>query len=196
MLHVRRFDSVRSSAPSPTKNHTWASADVGRRRSPWIKLSSSSSYTSWDSRRTFLPLSTRFLSSAKEGSFILSLFLLYTLRKMPNTTRRPPQTYLWKNQCMSFSTKQKYVISITNTQHCIKTDPIKSWWIKQISSYIICSALFHLQTHHNTLWKRRLWFTYWKVKGFEKNRNDSTIVMAFLPVVTGERKKRERKKES
>ncbi len=46
------------------------------RRSPSITFSSSSSYTSWDSRSTFLPLSTRFLSSAKEGSFILSPFLL------------------------------------------------------------------------------------------------------------------------
>ncbi len=77
------FDSNRSprsmcsdsTFPSRTPNHTWASADVGGRRSPSITFSSSS-YTSWDSRRTFFPLSTRFLSSAKEGSFILSLFLL------------------------------------------------------------------------------------------------------------------------
>lgn len=29
--------------------------------------------------------------------------------------------------------------------------------------------------------------TYWKVKGLEKNMKESTIVMAFLPVVTAER---------
>lgn len=74
-LHTCWFNSARSSVPSRTPNHTWASADVRCRRSLSIQLLRSS-YTSWDSRRTFLPLSTRFLSSAKEGSFILSLFLL------------------------------------------------------------------------------------------------------------------------
>lgn len=30
--------------------------------------------------------------------------------------------------------------------------------------------------------------TYWKVKGLEKNMKESTMVMAFLPVVTAEEK--------
>lgn len=39
--------------------------------------------------------------------------------------------------------------------------------------------------------------TYWKVKGFEKNMKESTIVMAFLPVVTAkERNKKQIRNKS
>lgn len=35
--------------------------------------------------------------------------------------------------------------------------------------------------------------TYWKVKGLEKNMKESTIVMAFLPVVTAHKKHQQNK---